>query len=138
MTDRRHADVSKYYDRTIHLIDMIGDASECRSALVIVFEDGAGVMLRDDGQACCESRYMSTDDDLGSLVGERLVRIEVVDIEPEDHDDDYVHERAFLKLQTAEGTPVTICTHNEHNGYYGGFDLTAREISATALDMEMT
>ena len=35
------------------------------------------------------------------------------------------HEVAFLGIYTTKG--VIVCqTHNEHNGYYGGFSLDAR------------
>lgn len=82
------------------------------------------IAIFDNGQSCCESRYMTTDDDLRSLVGHKLRRIEskpggelqVVDSYGE-------HETAFVEIGTDVGF-VTIVNHNEHNGYYGGFGLT--------------
>jgi hypothetical protein len=32
-----------------------------------------------------------------------------------------VHETCFVEVQ-ATGGFITLVTHNEHNGYYGGFD----------------
>ena len=76
--------------------------------------------LRDCGQNCCERRYMSTDDDILSLVGQRFVCWAVKDGPGVDDADSDVHDTQFLEIQT-EGGFVTIVNHNEHNGYYGGF-----------------
>jgi hypothetical protein len=35
--------------------------------LKFLFTDGTGMILRDDGQSCCEHRYMVCDDDLTSF-----------------------------------------------------------------------
>jgi hypothetical protein len=35
-----------------------------------------------------------------------------------------VHEQTFLKIRTNNGD-ATVVTHNEHNGYYGGFNISA-------------
>ena len=37
------------------------------SELTIGFADGQRLRLRDEGQSCCEHRYMTTDDDLADL-----------------------------------------------------------------------
>lgn len=80
--------------------------------------------LRDCGQNCCETRYMSTDDDVRSLIGQRFVCWEVKDGDYRGVEDEYnVHEVQFLEIQT-EGGFVTLVNHNEHNGYYGGFSVT--------------
>jgi len=94
-----------------------------KDAIVLKFEDGSGVALWDDGQSCCESRYITCDDDLSKIVGGTLTRIEpkeTKDIEGEYGD---CHEQVFIEIGTDECF-VTVCTHNEHNGYYGGFGLT--------------
>lgn len=119
---------------------------EKRQALVIVLESGWRVVLVDRaGQSCCESRYMHTDDDLDSLVGETLVSIrhgggdsrtshycgiedgelgnEVATLdEPEGCYCDGVEEVEFALIQTNRDS-VTVGTYNSHNGYYGGLDL---------------
>lgn len=84
------------------------------------------IELFDDGQCCCEHRYMRTDDDIQSLVGATLIAITVKD-GPEINDGD-VHEQQFLEIQTTKGL-VTIANHNEHNGYYGGFSLVLKPIN---------
>lgn len=91
--------------------------------LLFSFENGRSLQITDEGQSCCEHRYMSTDDELSSLIGAELVQVEVVSADDAD-DDHEVHEQTFLKIRTRNGD-MTVVTHNEHNGYYGGFDIKA-------------
>lgn len=80
------------------------------------------IAIFDNGQSCCERRYMTTDDDLQSLVGHELRHIlpkpggMIADSGDE-------HETLFVEIGTNVGS-VTIVNHNEHNGYYGGFGLS--------------
>lgn len=93
--------------------------------LNIDFADGSKISVWDDGQSCCESRYMTTDDDVASLVGGKLVSI--VGKPGPGHVAEYdEHETCFVEIATDKGF-VTIVNHNEHNGYYGGFGLTITE-----------
>jgi hypothetical protein len=70
---------------------------------------------------------MRTDDDLASLVGHKLVRIEAkpADNEPDDYGE---HEVCFVEVGTDQGF-ITLSNHNEHNGYYGGFGLSIDEVA---------
>jgi hypothetical protein len=88
-------------------------------ALHFEFADGFKMRLADEGQSCCESRYMRTDDDLSYHIGATLVKIEVRDAPsiPHEYGD---HEVAFCDVTTSRGV-FQMATHNEHNGYYGGF-----------------
>ena len=103
--------------------------------LLLKFADGTAIRLYDDAQSCCEHRYISTDDDVADLVGQKLIEVECRDIEkPEDEDEDgnadidnYCHDMMFVKIQ-GNKSPITLCTHNEHNGYYGGFILRCDEL----------
>lgn len=88
-------------------------------ALHFVFDDGSKIKLFDDGQSCCESRYMRTDDDLNDYVSAKLLGAEVKDA-PNVEDEYGDHEVQFLEVQTSKGV-FTMASHNEHNGYYGGF-----------------
>ena len=88
-------------------------------ALHFVFADESKMKLWDDGQSCCENRYMMTDDDLSFYSGSVLVNIEVRDA-PDMGGGYDVHEVQFLEVMTNRGC-FTMTTHNEHNGYYGGF-----------------
>ena len=87
---------------------------------------GGGDVLRlwDDGQSCCEVRYMRTDDDFQPHLGTQLVSVELRDAPNENDDHNEVHQVQFLIITTTRGA-FTISSHNEHNGYYGGFWIQA-------------
>lgn len=87
--------------------------------LIIRFSDGSGIKIWDDGQSCCENRYMMTSDNLLSFVGSAILGLELLDAP--DVSEEYIeHEVQFLHIKTTVGVFV-METHNEHNGYYGGF-----------------
>tara|TARA_R110000868_G_scaffold63218_1_gene190520 strand:+ start:72 stop:473 length:402 start_codon:yes stop_codon:yes gene_type:complete len=109
----------KYYGRNIV------SAKLTEERLTIGFDDGIAIQIWDDGQSCCESRYITTDDDVQSLVGNVLRRIEAKD-GPNAEDDYGDHEQVFVEVGTDQGF-ITLVNHNEHNGYYGGFGLTITE-----------
>lgn len=92
--------------------------------LVLAFQDGSVLTLFDDGQQCCESRSMSCDDDLGHFSGALFTSAEVRDGRRDEDDDGDVREVEFLVVDTSLGS-FTVANHNHHNGYYGGFELTA-------------
>ena len=88
------------------------------------FEDGSRLRLWDNGQSCCESRYMQTDDDLPYYIGAKFVGAEVRDGGSTEGEYGDTHEIQFLVVTTDRGT-FSMASHNEHNGYYGGFWITA-------------
>jgi hypothetical protein len=92
--------------------------------LVIQFTDSTKLIIWDGGQSCCESRYMTTDDDLSYYNGSTLLDLELKSVVHEDHDYD-VHEIQFLDVKTSKGV-FTMVNHNEHYGYYGGFYIQAK------------
>jgi len=102
---------------------VISAASLSEDALQIAFTDGVKIKIFDNGQSCCESRYMRTDDDVQSLVGHFLRRIESKEGPEEVSEYGDTHEVVFLEIGTDSGF-ITIANHNEHNGYYGGFGLS--------------
>jgi hypothetical protein len=106
---------------------VITSVTMTEEALQIIFKDGTGLRIYDDGQSCCESRYMSTDD-IQDLVGSVIQTIEVKDGSTTDTGYDEVHDQEFLEIQTNKGFFI-FANHNVHNGYYGGFDLVVEEIS---------
>lgn len=102
-----------------------GDYGE--NTLSVRFTDGTGIGFTDDGQQCCEARHMSVDgDDLSEFVGAKYVEAFVKD-GPEIEYEYGVHEVQFLEIRTSKGS-ITVSAHNEHNGYYGGFDIVVEEI----------
>lgn len=113
-------DPAKYYGR------LITDANIDDNELTMKFDDGVQIRVLDDAQSCCENRYMTCDDDPKSLIGGKLVSIMVRDGEPKSDEYGQEHEVCFLQIQTDNGF-ITVATHNEHNGYYGGFGLSIRE-----------
>ena len=64
---------------------------------------------------------MRTDDNLDYYVGSKLLGFEIK--EATIMEDGYgLHEIQFLEVRTSKGC-FTMASHNEHNGYYGGFDI---------------
>jgi hypothetical protein len=95
-------------------------------SLAIWFTDGRFLSISDQGQSCCETRYLTCDDDLTGHEGGHLLFVDKHASGPEiqrDPEQYGQHDTAFVKVQTTKGS-FTICTHNEHSGYYGGFALT--------------
>jgi len=97
----------------------IRDLSLHDDRLHIYFEDGTGIQIYDDGQSCCEERYMHTDDELCDFVGSTFLGAELRG-GPTESGDFEEKESQFLLLNTSAGT-FTMVNYNEHNGYYGGF-----------------
>lgn len=111
-------EITKALGKTIRKAELSQDVVR------LYFTDGSHLAVEDDGQSCCERRYMSTDDDIGFLAGKVLVGVQVKDApDIEDEDGEY-HEVQFLEVMTNKGC-VTFAAHNEHNGYYGGFHIVA-------------
>lgn len=97
---------------------------EGQDTLKVTFDDGSMLTAFDDGQSCCESRYMKTDDKFEDFVGATLVSMELK--QAPDMEDEYgEHEVQFLEIMTSKGA-LTMASHNEHNGYYGGFAIELR------------
>lgn len=89
--------------------------------LIIKFKKENKIILHDAGQSCCETRYMTCDDNLDYYVGAEYYDWEVRDA-PNIQDDCEVHNVQFLIINTSRGS-FTVANHNEHNGYYGGFNI---------------
>ncbi len=115
------AAVADALGKKIDRVDL--DKGNDRDTLRLHLADGTTLLLWDGGQSCCESRYMSTDDDLKHHHGETLMGVEIAD-GPSVEDEYGDHEQQFLRVKTTGGV-ITVVTHNEHNGYYGGFHIEA-------------
>jgi hypothetical protein len=105
--------------KTISKMELTSD-----DELELFFTDETKLVISDQGQSCCESRYMRTDDNLEEYVGATLISGEVKEA-PNMPDEYGEHEVQFLEIMTSKG-PLTMSSHNEHNGYYGGFWIVAR------------
>lgn len=87
--------------------------------LIITFDTGM-LIIWDAEQACCEYRYIHTDDDIKSYIGSQFVAIDQRDIRYDCEGYCESHDIGFLLVLTSRGV-FTIETHNEHNGFYSGF-----------------
>jgi hypothetical protein len=109
--------IAPYLGKKIEEVDL-----EEELGLVFTMEGGTRFCISDAGQTCCEARYMTTDDDLESFRGDLLLGVE---IKPSTEEvdtgcpNDY-HDIEFLEVQT-DKCSFTVATHDEHNGFYGGF-----------------
>jgi hypothetical protein len=103
----------------------ISDLKLADETLRIVFTDGTAINVYDSGMECSEHRYMTTDDDLDTFVRAKFMGADLL-FAPTRLSDYGIHEIAFLHIKTNIGTFV-LETHNEHNGYYGGFYVVFRE-----------
>lgn len=100
--------------------------------LYMSFGSQGTLKISDEGQSCCEHRYITTDDKLEDYVGGNLLNIEVkpVPIPLLDDGEGESHDIEFVEVSTSKGAFVLV-THNEHNGYYGGFFVCAKYEGAT-------
>ena len=93
----------------------------------VVFESGYAIKILDNGRSCCETRYITTDDDLPYYTGAILNNIKTESAPNVRSEDDYdCHEKEFLRIYTSKGV-IVFETHNIHNGYYGGFLIEIEE-----------
>jgi len=89
--------------------------------------------IYDSKRSCCERRYMTTDDGLDEYVGATFLSIELREATEEWVDDEFdmmdSHSSAiqFLVIITDRGN-ISFANHNEHNGYYGGFEIVINKV----------
>lgn len=100
---------------------------ESSTALVIKFKNRKGLKVRDEGQSCCEARYMVCDDDLERFKDATLLDIYLQSAPTKVDEYGDSHEIDFLVVKTSKGT-LKVSNHNDHNGYYSGFDIRITEI----------
>lgn len=114
--DNEEPGCEKYCGKVIEQIYMENDV------LRILFTDGELLSISDEGQSCCETRYMHCEDegDFDYHKGAVLRGCSTVTYGEEPSGD--VHETAFFNILTSKGVIQLVC-HNEHNGYYGGFSV---------------
>ena len=84
----------------------------------------AGIVMTilDNGQSCCEKRTMTCDDEMIQFEGSKLTGVELlqcISAKSDQFGDE--HDCCFLRIDTTKGS-FRLCMHNEHNGYYGGFN----------------
>lgn len=124
MTGGSCALVSDYYGRKINNAVLDKQDNEVR----LTFDDGVTIRIWDNGQSCCERRYIICDDNLSDLNGKTLADISVLEVEERRMGYGEYHDTSFLEIKATDGTSISFATHNEHNGYYGGFSLRVQEV----------
>jgi hypothetical protein len=106
-----------------HVDSRIIKATLANDRLYLYLAHGVQLIISDNAQSCCERRYMVCDDNVQDLVGSMLKDIELRDGGKEETgNENDLHETSFVHVITDTGS-VVLCTHNEHNGYYGGFGI---------------
>lgn len=91
--------------------------------LCVYTTDGMVREFKDDGQCCCEDRYMTCNEEgLDYFIGATYLGYDISDFTQEDDVEGYINEAQLLNIRTDRGV-FTVVTHNEHNGYYGGFNV---------------
>jgi hypothetical protein len=126
MTNYVEVNIDKQGENDVALLvgREIASAKLENDTLSLAFTDGTSAQLWDGGQSCCETRYVTTDDDPVTLVGNCIVSITTKQ-GPYVREDYQEHEQVFVEVQTTGGF-ITLVTHNEHNGYYGGFSIRVK------------
>lgn len=66
---------------------------------IVLKTSEGGLKLLDDGQSCCEARYMRTDDDLSEFTGAVVNGFELKQAPDQDHEWG-THEVQFLEIAT--------------------------------------
>ncbi len=109
------------------------------NTIVFTFSDNTILTMFDSGNYWHHGRkYFHTDDDMNYFIGSQFLSAEVRlgpekkldkiisdwtgELAPDYTDGDLIQESEFLIISTNKGQ-FTIVSYNEHNGYYGGFDL---------------
>jgi hypothetical protein len=110
--------------KTISSVKIDPEANGGDGALLFTFSDKSRLELSDQARSCCESRFLSTDDDLSHHVGYDLLDAEVIHAKESEYGEDS-DEESFLIVTTSAGQ-FTVVAHNRHNGYYGGISIFAR------------
>lgn len=95
--------------------------------IILEFSDGTRVKIFDDAEYCCETRYITCDDDIKVLFGQKLVNFKIKNYTCKSNSCHNDHEEVFIDIQTDQDC-ITFTSHNEHNGYYSGFDLCIVEL----------
>jgi hypothetical protein len=119
---------TEHIGKTIEGLSLGVDSPPGHTRLTLSLSGGVSLIFYDDGQDCCEHRYMNTDDDLSQYVGARFLGAELREYKGDVGDDRHdVLECQFLAILTDRGN-ITVANYNEHNGYYGGFDIVCKEV----------
>src|SRR5580698_8676239 len=99
----------------------------------IVFTDNTALELTDTTSGCCNTTYLTCDDDLSSFTGQRLVSVDLGKvIRSEEVTSQYpgndCHDIVFLNVRLSSGEVIVFAGHNRHNGAYEGFSINCKYV----------
>lgn len=126
MADTLEEMQKEYGGKTLLRVALVDDVLE------LSFTSGEIIAIQDHS-SCCETRYMRTDDALHEYAGAVFLSADISPVGEvfrqeleamyRKDDDDRCHEVEFFRIATSKGDICFAC-HNEHSGYYGGFNLS--------------
>lgn len=115
--------------------DMADAAKSCKGKIIRRIEvddnqlrmtfDDCVLVLEDTMQNCCERRYMTCNDPFSNWEGLAFVGYRIENCGDISEGSYGCHDVKFLIVDTFLGS-FTVANHNSHNGYYGGFSITAK------------
>lgn len=92
---------------------------ENNHSFAMLFDDETYLVIQNEILGC-ETRYMSTDDDLSYYIGAVYLGHEIKSVQKSVQDDSYT-EIEFIEISTRRGC-FQIKNYNIYNGEYGGFN----------------
>jgi hypothetical protein len=123
----KKANVEKFFGLEISHIEINAEDHFCIHFASRYEFSTQGIRLVDNIELCCESRYFRTDDNLNDFVGSKFMGIALKNTYEGSEQDFYTHDIQFFEIITSTGV-ITLASHNEHNGYYGGFNIEVFEL----------
>jgi len=108
---------------TAALNKTISEVKLDNDVLKFTFTDGSRLLVQDEGQSCCEHRYLNDDGcDFPYYSGAVFLGMEEGAYEDITSGNEESHQVQFLDVRTDRGV-FTLSAHVDHNGYYGGFSI---------------
>lgn len=98
--------------------------NESLDKLILQFSNTNSIAIFDSAHICCETRYMTTDDEITYFIGAEFIDINLRNFQDTESLYGDIHDMQFLEVRTSKGI-FTIANHNQHNGCYSGFELAA-------------
>lgn len=110
--------------QTITSLTIVEASEEEMTKIHISLADTSMLEIYDIGDDGGAYRYITTDDDLSVFIGAEVYVVILKEYKEKDGDHGDIIEIQFLEIVTNIG-PITFVCHNEHNGWYGGFNVVA-------------
>jgi hypothetical protein len=102
---------------------MLAYDHESRESIIIIFTDGTALNLFDDGQQCCEKRWLASDDKSEDVAGGVLMDVQMEEGVDDEGSEDILQSQ-FIRIIT-DKAPYVVTAYNKHNGSYDGITVKA-------------